>query len=141
LSLLTFGCPNDYFAPVTSVHTHLTRKATHGKHFWHSFSSEHGKRSIRHHGRMIWGHLIIHCSDCLLLHSENVIEPTLSLSMRKKAQHFSYLFQSFLTSNTVVPKLSANYPPGVICDSSGGNAEPKPHFCCILWAITAKYCG
>ena len=33
-----------YFVPVTSVHTHVTRKATHGKYFLHSFSSEHGKR-------------------------------------------------------------------------------------------------
>ena len=31
---------DDYFVPVTSVHTHLTRKATHGKYFLHSISSE-----------------------------------------------------------------------------------------------------
>ena len=32
----------------------LTRKATHGKYFLHSISSEHGKRSIRYHGPKIW---------------------------------------------------------------------------------------
>jgi len=47
----TFG---DYFVPVTWVHTHLTRKATHGKYFLHSISSEHGERSIRYHGPKIW---------------------------------------------------------------------------------------
>ena len=44
----------DYFVPVNSVHTHLTRKATHGKYFLHSIPSEHGKRSIRYHGPNIW---------------------------------------------------------------------------------------
>jgi len=39
---------------------------------------------------------------------------------------------------TVVPKLGVNYPLGVICDSSGVNAKPKPHCCSVLWAITAK---
>ena len=29
-------------------------------------------------------------------------------------------------------KLGVNYPPGVICDSSGGNAEPKPQCCSVL---------
>ena len=43
--------------------------------------------------------LIIHCSDCLLFYSENVIEPTLSHSMRKKTQHSRYSFQ-FLESLT-----------------------------------------
>jgi len=38
----------------------------------------------------------------------------------------------------VVPKLGLNYPPGVICDSSGGNAEPKSRCYSVLWAITAK---
>ena len=42
------------------------------------------------------------------------------------------------TVRTVVPKLGVNYPPGVICGSSGGNAEPKPHCCSVLWAITGK---
>jgi len=32
--------------------------------------------------------LIIHCNDYLLFSSENVIEPTLSHSMRKKTHHF-----------------------------------------------------
>jgi len=41
----------------------------------------------------------------------------------------------------VVPKLGVNYPPGVICDSLEGNAEPKPQCCSTLWAITAKYWG
>jgi len=41
-------------------------------------------------------------------------------------------------SKTVVPKLGVNYPPGVICGSSGGNAEPKPQCCSVLWAITGK---
>jgi len=45
---------DDYFVLVTSVHTHLTRKAIHGKYFLHSISSEHGKRSIRYHGPKIW---------------------------------------------------------------------------------------
>jgi len=45
---------DDYFVPVTSVHTHLTRKATHGKYFLHSISSEHGKISIRYHRPKIW---------------------------------------------------------------------------------------
>jgi len=34
----------------------------------------------------------------------------------------------------VVPKLGANYPPGVICDSSMGNAVPKSQ--CLLGIIT-----
>ena len=38
---------------------------------------------------------------------------------------------------SVVPKLGINYPPGVICDSLGGNAEPKPYCCSVLRAITA----
>ena len=38
----------------------------------------------------------------------------------------------------VVQKLGVNYPPGVIHDSSRANAEPKPHRCSVLWAITAK---
>jgi len=29
------------------------------------------------------------------------------------------------TPTSVVPKLGVNCPSGVICDSSGGNAEPK----------------
>ena len=45
---------DDYFVPVSSIHTHLIRKATHGKYFLHSISSEHGKRSIRRHGHKIW---------------------------------------------------------------------------------------
>jgi len=40
--------------------------------------------------------LIIHCSDCRLFYSENVIEPTLSHSMRKKTQHSRYSFHSLL---------------------------------------------
>jgi len=41
------------------------------------------------------------------------------------------------------PKLGVNYPSGVICNSSEGNAEPKPQCTpiSILWAITAKYRG
>ena len=31
------------------LHSHLTWKATRGKYFWHSFSSERGKRSVRCH--------------------------------------------------------------------------------------------
>ena len=38
----------------------------------------------------------------------------------------------------VVPNLGVNYPQGVICDSLGGNAEPKPHCCSVSWAIIAK---
>jgi len=45
---------DDYFVPVTSVHTHITRKAIHGNYFLHSISSKHGKRSIRYHGPKIW---------------------------------------------------------------------------------------
>ena len=45
---------DDYVVPVCSVYTHFTRKATHGKYFLHSISSEHGKRSIRYHGPKIW---------------------------------------------------------------------------------------
>jgi len=41
----------------------------------------------------------------------------------------------------VVPKLGVNYPPGVICDSSGGNTEVKPQCYSVLWAIIAKYWG
>jgi len=41
----------------------------------------------------------------------------------------------------VVPKLGVNYLLGIICDSSEGNAEPKPQCCSISWAITAKYWG
>jgi len=41
----------------------------------------------------------------------------------------------------VVPKLGVNYPPGVICDSSGAQGEPKPQCCSVLWAITVKYWG
>jgi len=32
--------------------------------------------------------LTIHCSDCRLLYSEISIKPVLTLSMRKKTQHF-----------------------------------------------------
>ena len=39
---------------------------------------------------------------------------------------------SNLVCNAVVPKHGVNYPPGVICDSSGGNVEPKSQFCSIL---------
>jgi len=46
-----------------------------------------------------------------------------------------------MSIRSVVPKLGVNYPPGVKCDSSVGNAEPKPHCCSVLWAITAKYWG
>ena len=38
----------------------------------------------------------------------------------------------------MVPNLGVNYPPGAICGSSGGNAEPKPQCCSVLWAITGK---
>ena len=31
--------------------------------------------------------------------------------------------------HAVVAKLGVNYPPGIICDSSESNAEPKPHDC------------
>jgi len=40
--------------------------------------------------------LAVQCSVCLLFYSENVIEPTLSLSMRKKGQHLRYIFPIFL---------------------------------------------
>jgi len=35
------------------------------------------------------------------------------------------LFAVDRSHKPVVPKLWVNYPPGVICDSSGSNAEPK----------------
>jgi len=37
----------------------------------------------------------------------------------------------------VVPKLGTNYPPGVICDSSMGNAVPKSQ--CLL-GIMSDHC-
>jgi len=86
---------DDYFVPVSSVHTHLTSKATHGKYFLHSISSEHGKRSIRYHGPSFRIQLIIHCSDYLLFCSENVIEPNLSHRIWK-TQNSRYSFHSFL---------------------------------------------
>jgi len=36
----------------------------------------------------------------------------------------------------VVPKLGVNYPLGVICESSGGNAEPK----ILLFYIVSDNC-
>jgi len=37
----------------------------------------------------------------------------------------------------VVTKLGVNYPSGVICDSSWGNAEPKPQYLfCIMSRAT-----
>ena len=45
---------DDYFvSELPQVHTHLTRKATHGKYFLHSNPAKHDKRSIRHHGPKI----------------------------------------------------------------------------------------
>jgi len=43
--------------------------------------------------------LIIHSSSCRLFYSENIIKPTLSLSMWKKTQHFRQ-FPQFLESLT-----------------------------------------
>jgi len=58
-------------------------------------------------------------------------------SLRKFGQKPSHPKRSAGSYNyddirTVVPKLAVNYPPGVICDSLGGNTEPKPQFCSIL---------
>jgi len=38
----------------------------------------------------------------------------------------------------VVLKLGENNPPGVICDSLEGNAEPKAYRWSVLRAISAK---
>jgi len=46
-------------------------------------------------------------------------------------------YLKYYTPRPVVPKLGVNYPPGVICDSSRGNAKSKSHCCSVLWAITA----
>jgi len=51
---------------------------------------------------------------------------------------------SYVTSNVLLKPYTSfyiNYPPGVICNPSGGNAEPKTQCCSTLWAITAKYWG
>ena len=44
----------------------------------------------------------------------------------------SYALSRHDCFNAVVAKLGENYPPGIICDSSDGNAEPKPHDCFVL---------
>ena len=41
---------------------------------------------------------------------------------------------------TVVPTLGVNYPPGVICDSLEGNAEPKPHCCYVSVVPNLFWC-
>ena len=40
-------------------------------------------------------------------------------------------FKVQYTCTAVVPKLGVNYLPGIICDSSGGNAKLKSHCCSI----------
>jgi len=103
---------DEYFVPVTSVHTHLTRKATQGKYFLHSISSEHGKNQSDTMDLSFGIQLIIHCSDYLLFYSENVIETTLFHSMRKKTQHFRYSFHSFLKhimQINILPIFSVKY--------------------------------
>jgi len=51
---------------------------------------------------------------------------------RCRAEAMLRLFDAEHCSSAVIPKLGVNYPPGVICDSSECNAEPKPQFCSIL---------
>ena len=70
---------DDYFVPVTSVHTHLTRKATHCKYFLHSISSEHCKRSIKYHGPKIWDSV------------HNALQQLSSILLRKHYQAHLYL--------------------------------------------------
>jgi len=43
----------------------------------------------------------------------------------------------FVCVRAVVPNLWVNYPPGVICDSSVGNAKPRSQCLSVLWVITA----
>ena len=63
------------------------------------------------------------------------------------ATHFSTLRDPYLGRDpyfgnrcpkSVVPKLGVYNPMGVICDSSGGNAETKSQCSSVLWAITAE---
>jgi len=49
--------------------------------------------------------------------------------------------QKFACSYTSGSQTGENYPPGVICDSSGWKPEPNPQCCSVLWAITAKFLG
>jgi len=63
---------------------------------------------------------------CVLLHLFNAQPYTVEFTYNGSAP------------KTVVPKLGINSPTGVICGSSGGNMEPKPQCCSVLWAITGK---
>jgi len=42
------------------------------------------------------------------------------------------------TVRPVFPKLGANYPLGVMCNSSRGNAEPTPQCCSLLFFLWRK---
>jgi len=53
----------------------------------------------------------------------------------------STLFHTSDIGNSSGSQTGVKYSPGVICNSSGGNAQPKSQCCSILWAITAQYWG
>ena len=50
----------------------------------------------------------------------------------KKQICANYAEKTLTQYSAVVPKQGVNYPLGVICDSFGGNVEPKPQCCSIL---------
>ena len=114
--------------------------------FWNVnrvFSSVHLKNSF------VWGCWAIVGWYVIYITQFSLVQVNIGKSKQALAILASILFQNcyYFTSTyrhfqgalrTVVPKLGVNYSPGVICRSSGGNAEPKPQCCSVLWAITGK---
>ena len=87
-----------------------------------------------------WLHAFVLCwVHCFVEYWKSVTEALFTSQLdkmlgKRKSSDF-YLIKNVPNgqySIPVVPKL------GVICSSSGGNAEPKPLRCSELWAITGK---